>query len=415
MSLKQEFITIQEKETTARVQQSQVQAVRLKDITKKGVRVYQDGKIGISGAVGDVSEQLLLENAKENLAAGIEYPYPLTKDRKDHRAYNDAPLSSGQVLEHAEEILAVLRSEYSDFTFSEFVASNEIRVQMKNSEGLDLEYQDAFFNVQLILKEKSTANLFDGGLAYQSRQVNLDRFLDFNRHFLEAYRNKVELPAGERLPVFTLGAAIPNGFLARSLHGERFAKGSSLFSGKLGEELFSEKVSLDLLRDPKRSLRPFFDAEGVVLPESGISLIERGRLLRVLTDKKTAQTYNLEHTGAATGAYDDPPTIDGAHGQSLFFRTDSADIKGVLGNQLAIFAFIFSGGDFTADGSYASPVQISFLFDGERLLGKLPEFTMRSHINRMLGQDYIGTFDNESLYVGDIPTQLQGYYMTIVR
>ena len=51
----------------------------------------------------------------------------------------------------------------------------------------------------------------------------------------------------------------------------------------------------------------------------------------------------------------------------------------------------------------------------EKLLGKLPEFTMRSHLNKMLGQDYIGTFDNNILYLGDLPNQLQGYYMTIMR
>lgn len=40
---------------------------------------------------------------------------------------------------------------------------------------------------------------------------------------------------------------------------------------------------------------------------------------------------------------------------------------------------------------------------------------MRSHLNAMLGEDYIGTFDNTAFYLGDIPSQLQGYYMTIMR
>jgi hypothetical protein len=32
----------------------------------------------------------------------------------------------------------------------------------------------------------------------------------------------------------------------------------------------------------------------------------------------------------------------------------------------------------------------------------------------MLGKDYIGTFANTCFYIGDIPTQLQGCYMTIL-
>lgn len=413
--MKQEYITIREKETTARVQMSQVQAVRLKDITKKGVRVYKDGKIGISGAVGEVSDAFLLESAKQNLGAGIDYPYPLTKDHKDHRSYNNKPMHSQELLDHAEHILAVLRDEYPDFSFSEFISASEITFQMRNSEGLDLEYQDAFFLLSLILKEKATANLFDGSLVCQSRLFNPVRFLEFNREFLEAYRNKVELPKDDILPVFTLETSILMGFLGRALHGERFAKGSSLFSGKMGELLFSERVTVELLRDPQVTPGPFFDAEGVILPGDRLNVIEHGRLTRVLTDKRTADVYDLPHTGSATGSYDDPPTIDGAHGRVLAFKTDSKDIAGSLKGQPAILALICSGGDFTADGSYATPVQVSFLFDGERLVGKLPEFTMRSHIDNMLGEDYIGTFDNTTLYLGDFPSQLQGYYMNIMR
>ena len=102
-------------------------------------------------------------------------------------------------------------------------------------------------------------------------------------------------------------------------------------------------------------------------------MIEEGKLTKLLTDKKTAHLYQLAHTGAATGNYDDPPTIDGAHGASLAFRTDTADISEALQGQMAIFILMASGGDFTADGSYATPVQVSFLFDGNQLLCKLPE------------------------------------------
>lgn len=413
--MKREFTTLREKETTARVQTSQIQAVRVKDITKKGVRVYKDGKIGIAGVVGDASDAVLLESAVQNLSAGIDYPYPLSSDRRDHRSYNKQPMSSQELLDHAEHILAILRKEFSDFSFSEAISTNELMIQMQNSEGLDLEYRDGFFMLTLILKEKATANLFDGALICQTRQFDPKRFLDFNQAFLKAYRNKVELPSGEMLPVFTLGTESTLAFIGRSLNGERFARGSSLFSGRLGDQLFSERITIELNRDPLLNGRPFFDAEGVVLAGDRLALIEDGNLTKVLTDKKTAHLYGLAHTGAAAGGYDDPPTIDGAHIRSLAFRTDTTDIAQELQGQPAIFTLMTSGGDFTADGAYATPVQVSFLFDGERLLGKLPEFTMRSHLNDMLGKDYIGTFDNNAFYLGDIPSQLQGYYMKIVR
>lgn len=414
--MNQEFITVRERETTARVQRSQVNAVRIKDIVKKGVRVYDNGKIGIAGAIGDVADAILVDNATQNLSTGIDYPYPLSHG-KDSRCYNDQPMSAQEVLAHADSVLATLQQEYPDFSFSEFIAGTESTWQMRNNQGLDLEYRDASFVINLILKETKTANLFDGALVCQCRKFDPDKFWSFNRAFLEAYRNKVELPEGEVLPVFSLGDENLSGFLVRALNGERYATGSSIFSGKIGEQLFSDKIALDISRDSHANAAPFFDMEGVVLTQDRLPLIEAGKLTRVLTDKKLAQQYNLPHTGAASGGYDDIPGLDSSRyaDLTLDFKTDSQDIVAALQGKPAIFSFVSSGGDFTPDGSYAAPIQVSFLFDGERIMGKLPEFTVRSHLYKMLGEDYIGTFDNTALYFGDIPTQLQGYYMTIMR
>ncbi|HXL05133.1 MAG TPA: metallopeptidase TldD-related protein, partial [Bacillota bacterium] len=178
------------------------------------------------------------------------------------------------------------------------------------------------------------------------------------------------------------------------------------------EQLFNEKVTLEQNRNPLYNPGAFFDMEGVVLPEDRYVLIEAGKPVSVFADKKTAELYNLPHTGSASGAYDDMPSLATV---PLRFRTDSQDLKKALNGQPAILTVISSGGDFTPDGSFAAPVQVSFLFDGERIIGKLPEFTMRSHLSKMLGEDYIGTFENTVFYLGDIPSQIQGYYMTIMK
>lgn len=410
--MKQEFIVIREKETAARVQNSQINAVRTKDIVKQGVRVYADGKIGISGVVGEASEKTLVENAVQNLSAGIKYPYAISKDRHDHRCYNNNPMGAEELLSMAESVLKTLRNEYADFDFSETISTNEITWQMGNSEGLDLEYTDAFFSLGLILKEKESADLFNGVLMCMGRQFDPDAFWTFNRAYLEACRTPVDLPEGEVLPVFFLEPDNLLGFLNKSLNGERFATGSSIFSGKLGEQLFSEKVTVEQNRDPRYNPRPFFDMEGVVLPKDRHVLIESGKLVSVFTDKKTAQLYDLPHTGSASGAYDGIPSLGGV---PLRFRTDSQNLKDALKGQRAILTVVTSGGDFTPDGSFAAPIQVSFLTDGEKIIGKLPEFAVRSHLNRMLGEDYIGTFDNALFYLGDVPSQIQGYYMTVMR
>ena len=126
-----EFITIREKETAVKIQNTKINAIRTKDIVKKGVRVYKDEKIGISGAIGDISDKALVDNAIENLSANISYPYDLSAELKDHRDYSKEKISSNDLAELAEKILERLRKEYSDFDFSESINTKEITYTMK--------------------------------------------------------------------------------------------------------------------------------------------------------------------------------------------------------------------------------------------------------------------------------------------
>ena len=414
--MKNEFITIRIKETAVRVQNTQINAVRLKDITKQSVRVYERGKIGIAGALGDIDQKELLARGTANLNAGVEYPYPLSGPRQDHRNYNDQPMTSEEVHVLAESVLATLRKEYPDFSFSESISTIAVAEQMNNTEGLDLEYKDSFVSLGLLLKEKKLANLFDGFIMYQGRRFDLDKFWAFNHSLLEAYRTKVELPQGATLPVFFLEDPL-FAFLTKSLNGERYATGSSIFSGKLGERLFNERVSLEQNRNPLTYMASFFDREGVVQKDDRVPLVESGRLTSVLTDKRTAHVYNLPHTGAAAGEYDERPRLVSSRlgPEPLRFYTDSQNLAAALGGQPAILSVMSSGGDLTPDGSFAAPIQISFLTDGKRLLGKLPEFTVRSHLFKMLGEDYIGTFDNDLFFLTDAPSQVLGYNLEILR
>lgn len=408
--MKSELLKIRYKETAAKIQNTKIDAIRMKDIVKKGARVHNNGFIGIAGALGDVPDNELLAKAEENLSIQIPYPYEIETSHKDHRTLNANPMHSKELFEHAENILTTLSTEFEDFDFSEKIATSEFEYHYTNSNGLDLKYEDAYFELGLVLKEKSSANLFDGFLMYKGRNFNAEKFISFNRECLNAYRNSVDLPEESKMPVFFLEFSEMIGMLNRSFNGEKYATGSSLFSGKLGEQLFNSKINISQNFDSETVFRPFFDHEGCHLPNDHVPMIESGKFVNVFTDKRTATNFNLPHTGAASGEYDGTPNLAMT---TLHFKTDSESIPAALGNQKAIFVVVAAGGDFTPDGSYASPVQVSFLFDGEKFIGKLPEFQIRGHLNSLLGDDYIGTFESP-LYLGDHIT-LQGFYMDVVK
>lgn len=409
--MEKEFVTVHEKQTTARVLNTKISAVRVKDIVKKGARVYKEGKIGVGGAVGQVSDDVILQQAEKDLDTNISYPYNLQSDMIMYKDLSERSFEKEEFLETAESILKNLRENFGDFDFSESISTTQRLVSIKNSKGLDLIYKDEYFSVELVLKENKSSNLFDGYIAYRGRRFDPEEFWKFNNSYLGAYKEEAKLPEGDKIPVVTMELPPLNIFLNKSLNGESYANKASIFSEKIGKEIFNKKVTVEQSRDPQKNFVPFFDMEGVVLKNYSTPLIKDGVLANVYTDKRTADKYKLAHTGGAAGSYDDIPTLGFV---PLRFNTDTGNLKEALGGKPGIFVVVSSGGDFTSDGNFAAPVQLSFLFDGEKIIGKLPEFTMRSHLYKMLGEDYIGTFDNPGMYVGD-HTQLMACNMEIAK
>lgn len=59
---------------------------------------------------------------------------------------------------------------------------------------------------------------------------------------------------------------------------------------------------------------------------------------------------------------------------------------------------IASGGDFTPDGLYATPVQVAYLTDGEKLIGRLPELTIKGSVKDYFGKNFIGVSKDKCIY-----------------
>ncbi len=64
-------------EISLNVTAGKIDSYRRTEETKNTIRVYEDGKIGIAGSLGEIDEAALTESAKKALSYGIEYPCEL--------------------------------------------------------------------------------------------------------------------------------------------------------------------------------------------------------------------------------------------------------------------------------------------------------------------------------------------------
>lgn len=360
-----------------------VDSVRKKNITKSGCRVYENGCIGICGTLGEATEETW-RKAEAALQTGVPYPYAPTGDLKRRRVQGEMP-DEAEFLKQSEKLLATLKEEFPEFILSNKIYASLDTVSLKNDIGLDLEDVQAQVAFALVVKEERSANIFDSFIAWDGKKLDTDAVLEQARQLLRAHKNPVDLPEG-RLPVL-MGAGIPCGILADYLNIQKLKKGVSLLSEKMGTQAFSEKLTVSAYRGEEK-YSAFFDAEGTVLPNDTLPLIEGGVVVRGLADKKNAAEYGADLTANGYADYDDVPQLAGAPSWMKIHPTGT--FEEVLGTQDSVFVVEASGGDITPSGDFATPVQTAYLCRGGKLVGRLPELNFRGNIFDLLGKDYLG-------------------------
>ena len=390
-----EIVCIKQKKTSLTVTNSSISAVLRSNIQKTGIRLYENGCLGIAGAIGAYDENKLTQSARQMLKFKLPYEAMPTADAIGSLDLSGKlTISDTDFVTAAKDILSTLRQRYSQFMFSNKINLIEDQQSLSNDAGTNLVQKDRYLDFTLLIKHRDSRNLYDGYSAVFTRDLNIEMILQEVAKTCEAYAEKADFSeAEEKIPVVMLGG---HEFLTKfmtDLEGNTFANNASIFSDQRGEKLFNDEFSLLVKRDAERTYECFFDGEGTVLPQNRFALIENGVLKAPYSSKKVAQKYDLPVTGSAILDYEMAPV---ATPQGMAVEQSTKTIKQLLAGRKAILAVIAGGGDFTPQGEFASPIQAAYLFDGENYLGRLPQLSMRSTINQMFGQDFIGASSDGS-------------------
>lgn len=384
-----ELYQIITRQVTINVAVGRVESVRKKNITRSGCRVYRDGYIGVAGCLGEPTEETWAA-AERALERKVTSPGPETGKVRTRELREEA-LTAGEFVARTEALLDALREEFPDFVLSNKVTMTETETRLRNDQGLDYVNLNRTYSIGLVVKQVGSPNAYDSVISGRSRRFEAERWLAEGREILNAHRNLLPMPEGETqlfLDTAT-GDSIQNfELIYRALDGRAHSTNSApLFQGKVGEQVFDPRVSLVSDRTEDIIGLKFFDAEGVTLPEDKTALIDHGVLRRLEADKKYAALLGQESTAMAGGAYDDAPSLGYA---ALSVESTGQTIRELAGDRDAILLCISSGGSWTDEGNFATPVQCAYLYRDGRLVGRLPEFGMAVSANELFGDRFVG-------------------------
>jgi len=380
------------RETTVDIVQTQIDSVNRKNITRTGIRIYDGKSIGVAGTLGNYDADELEKKAVKALELNIPYACDVSSKHAEKSEIKLSGMKEDNLIAETECILEHLRKEFPDFIFSHKVTISQEETSLKNDRNLDLFHTASIMKIVLLFKEKTSSNIFDGYWGVGTKSYDRNQVFKCIDEVCEGYRKKADLPADGILPVVFSSASdvLFNKFI-QDLHGWKIGTKSSLFTGKIGKKAFNEKFSLIQSYHPNDHFGPFFDDEGVVNKDYKVDLIRNGTITAAYTDKKTAQKYGLPLTGSAGASYDGVPAPEV---KNLIIPESDKTAKELLNGRKAVYVYMPSGGDYTSVGDFASPVQLAFLFDGEKIIGRLPPLNISSNIFDMFGKGYIGVSKN---------------------
>lgn len=385
--MEKEKLVLQTHSVTVNVTANKIDSYRSKEETLNTVRVYEDGKIGVAGSLGEIDEGSLDKAAKKALSYCIEYPCELTdKSGTEENAAEIIP--EKEFIPQMQSFVDKLAVQCPRFTFSDKIKLAGFRQVYENSRGAKLVSSSDWLDISLIFQDKGAGNLFDGSYEGITVKYDEEEAVKDCKLMYDAFYNPVDIAEGE-YPVFM----IPDSFFGTTLshfYGNMYASGASLLSGKIGERAFNERLSLFDDRNPETDPTAcFFDDEGEFAPDFRQPLIKNGVLTNVLTCKMYSEKLNLPFAATAAAVYDGVPGI----GFSGAFVQPTAKTVSEITNDKAVLVMMASGGDMTPSGHYATPVQLAFLVENGVIKGRLPEIGISGEYFDMLGKDYLGAVE----------------------
>ena len=337
---------------TVGIMGGKVSSYRKKQEDTVTVRVYKDGYIGVAGAIGECDAGEVEKKAAKMLDNRIVYPCVAGEKLVRSESGPVLNVSDADIIRLTEKLLSRLEKETPNFIYSQSVKIYRLSTAYENDDCTKLSHRGAFIVVGLVIKDKGSANVFDASYFVSLTDYDEDKVV-----------------------------------------AEKYAKGASLLSGKLGEKLFGEKVTMysDYAKNPESE--PFFDAEGTVIPGDRFYYIKDGVFCGVAASKRVSALYDLPLSGSGASGYDTVPSC--SMRGSLIVAKDGRTFDEIAGGRPVIIPCMASGGDFTPTGDFSTPVQMALLYKDGKLVGRIRgDFSISANFFDMLGKDFEGSAVN---------------------
>ena len=392
-----EYYSYNTQESRIQIEDSQIEAVKNKNITKKSVRVFNEDKkiCALAASVGNTSDDELEQKAISLLSLDIPYDYELEQNTKGHFNKEILRIKDSQELElFTAKLLEDLKNLSNNFVVSGAVNTITTQKTIKNSLNLDLSVRKTVLDIDCSLKQKGSGNIYDSGVGFSGFDITDEDYKDFlkNADFVaNACLSEIVPLETKKYKVLLGGGMLLTKFYS-DVNAIEYEEKSSLLAGKLNTRIFNENININECNDyaPFATFIPF-DDEGIIRNKELI-IVENGVLKNIQYYKLRAKKYGKSTTGNGFREYNSNMYIY----SGLFrFLGVNQKISDLISDDLVVIPYISSGGDYLPNGNFSMPIQMAFVFKNGKFIGKAPQITLTGNYLDCFNKDFISLGYND--------------------
>ncbi len=373
-----------------------VESLRKVVETTSTARVYENNLIGIAGQIGSEDLDKLEKTAVENLSNNMPYPCQLNENTVVELDTTKNILDANNFVNICKSLIDKIAKQNPKFLFSNKIQYTEYECDYSNSKNTSLKQKGNYFVCGLIAKDKNSANMMDITYSGVDKKYDEEAILKDINMIATNYFIPANIENGKYKVIIDTEEVLP--LIYRHFVGEMYAHNTSLYNGKLNQKIFNENCSIVSDSNPNTTVgSKVFDAEGEINDDYKSYIVKNGVLTGLFTSKKTAKEYNLPLSKTGTAEYDGLPS---AGVGDCILENSGKTLKELVGDDKAIFISICSGGDVTTSGDFATPVQLAFLYENGKIVGRLPDLKIYANVNDIFGDDFVGATEQSIFSFG---------------
>ena len=365
---------------------NKLKSVYTKSIRGIGLRVIKDGKIGFSSTTDFRNPQQLVINALESANFGQEakFEFQTKSQLKETKLFDENvvnyPIDKGIQLgnEAIEKILSVNPGYECGVSIGKGVGKS----RLLNSKGLDTSTRSTSFGTSmdiLFVKEKGLLWVGEGE---SSARVDddLDKLTTKMLYDLKLAEKEVDISTAAYPVVFT-SKAIGNllSTFESGCNGKLVQKGVSPLTGKLGEKIIDERISI--YDDPTIDYADgSYDCDDEGVPAQRTPMFEAGVLKNYIFDLQTAGIMNTKSTGNGTRSFSSQPSPGNSNvivePGDMKFEDMIKDMKrGILVDQ------VLGGGQSNVlAGEFSVNIDLGYLVENGEIVGRVKDCMVAGNV-----------------------------------